>query len=216
MPDGERKRLKRTRAYRVSAERLRALRTGRGWSQQEAANYGGVSDRLIRKAETGKPIELKSVALLAALYSMPDERLKTEDLLAEPAELSGVPEILPREALFHRWLEAAWHADRLATIDRILSRDCRFHAGGKLYRGPANIRRQLAARLAARGDCAVQLEQLLIDSEWVAGRWRLTLKPGGRVTSAAARRRAVTHGSTWIRVADSLCVELWEFWTPPA
>lgn len=46
---------------------MRSLRVSRGWTQIEAATRAGLSERLLRKAENGGPIELQSIAILAQL-----------------------------------------------------------------------------------------------------------------------------------------------------
>lgn len=79
---------KRLRSFRVKGSLLRSLRLARGWTQHEAAERSGMTDRFIRKAEAGQPLELKSIALLAELYGTPESPLSPQQLLAEPlAEL---------------------------------------------------------------------------------------------------------------------------------
>lgn len=75
---------KRLRSFRVKGSLLRSLRLARGWTQQEAAERSGMTDRFIRKAEAGQPLELKSIALLAELYGTPESPLSPQQLLAEP------------------------------------------------------------------------------------------------------------------------------------
>jgi transcriptional regulator with XRE-family HTH domain len=74
---------KRPRAFTVKGSLLRDLRISRGWTQQEAADRAGVSDRTIRNAEMGGPLELRTIALLAALYSVPGAPITPKDILAK-------------------------------------------------------------------------------------------------------------------------------------
>jgi transcriptional regulator with XRE-family HTH domain len=68
----------------VNGTLLRSLRLARGWTQQEAARKSGMTERFIRKAETGQSLELKSLSLLAELYSTAAAPLTIEQLLTEP------------------------------------------------------------------------------------------------------------------------------------
>src|SRR5215472_7976550 len=47
----------RTRGLPVAGEVLRSLRLARKWTQSAAAERADISDRLIRKAESGGPID---------------------------------------------------------------------------------------------------------------------------------------------------------------
>ena len=71
------------RAFAVKGRWLRSLRISRGWTQQDAAERAGLSDRTIRNAEMGGPLELRSIALLAELYSAPGSLITAKDILAE-------------------------------------------------------------------------------------------------------------------------------------
>jgi transcriptional regulator with XRE-family HTH domain len=72
----------RARSFDVDGQQLRLLRAARGWTQLQAAEQAGFSDRLIRKAESGGPLETQTLAVLAQLYSTPQRPLTPGDLLA--------------------------------------------------------------------------------------------------------------------------------------
>lgn len=73
---------RRARSFLVDGRRLQLLRAGHGWTQQEAAERAGFSDRLIRKAEAGGPLQTQTIAILAELYSTRERPLRPGDLLA--------------------------------------------------------------------------------------------------------------------------------------
>lgn len=75
---------------------------GRAWSQREASERAGLSDRLIRKAERGGPLELKTIALLAQLYSQPGAPVNPQTLLADRLEHANEPSAI-YEPLMRRW-----------------------------------------------------------------------------------------------------------------
>jgi len=74
----------RARSFLVNGQLLRLLRASRGWTQQDAAERAGFSDRLIRKAESGGPLQAHSIAVLAELYSTSERPLTAGDLLIRP------------------------------------------------------------------------------------------------------------------------------------
>ena len=83
---------RRRRSFAVRGDFLRSLRLRRGWSQQEAARRADLSERLIRKAERGEPLEAKSISQLAAAYGSAEEPLSPESILIDREETAGGPE----------------------------------------------------------------------------------------------------------------------------
>lgn len=216
---GEQKRRggKRTRAYRVASDRLKALRTARGWSQDEAAERAGLSDRSIRNAEAGEPLDLTTIALLAQLYSTPDVPLSSHDLMAALATARGATDAERHEVLIHRWFDEVWQAGRPGAIEELVSRNCRWHTAAGVLRGPTRIRAHFDAIRAAWGDFDLRLQQVVVQGDWAAVRWRKTAarRRRARAAASALRQRAV-HGSTWLRIADGRVAEAWEYWPSPS
>jgi transcriptional regulator with XRE-family HTH domain len=75
---------RRSRSFPVNGVLLQSLRVASGWTQEETATRSDLSDRLIRKAEAGGPLEIQSIAVLAQLYSSVERRFTPDDLLADP------------------------------------------------------------------------------------------------------------------------------------
>src|SRR5262245_420036 len=135
------RRRRRRRSFAVKAELLRACRLANGWTQEDAALKAGVSDRLIRKAESGGPLEIQSIASLAQLYSTAERRLTPDDLLAEPvaAGVAKSPSSTAShaETLVRRLFQELWNQRKFAAIDELLSPDCVLHAEGRDLHGRA-------------------------------------------------------------------------------
>ncbi len=74
---------KNRRSYRCTVDLLLYLREQRGWSQSELAKIAGYSERLISKAESGRPISKESVKILALTLSTPEEPISFEDLISD-------------------------------------------------------------------------------------------------------------------------------------
>ena len=61
----------------INSARLRELRTGRQWSQEQLANLSGLNLRTIQRLESGAKISTESLRALAAVFEVPAESLLT-------------------------------------------------------------------------------------------------------------------------------------------
>lgn len=205
---------KRARSFRVSGTLLRSLRIARGWTQNDAAARAGISDRLLRKSESGGPIELQSITLLAELYSAPDAPLTPKHLLALPLDApSGTSDAARLEAMVRRWYHELWNHGRLGIIEELAAPNGVLHAQGDELRGHAAIRQRLEAVRAAFSDFDFMIDQLAVQGDMAVVRWRVYLTHRGSwLGEPASGRRFVIHGSSWIRAEGNLIAEAWDYW----
>ena len=59
----------------IDSERLRTLRAGRQWSQEQLAELSGLNLRTIQRLESGAKISTESLRALAAVFEVPPETL---------------------------------------------------------------------------------------------------------------------------------------------
>jgi transcriptional regulator with XRE-family HTH domain len=59
-----------------------------GWTQRQLAKAAGYSERLVSKAEAGKPISAATVADLAMALSTAEAPVYPEDLIVDPVQLA--------------------------------------------------------------------------------------------------------------------------------
>lgn len=207
------------RSFRVSGERLCSLRQSRGWTQVEAAERAGISERLIRRAEAGGSLGWRSIAVLADLYSTAQSPLSLDDLLGEPlAGRTGVV-VPPRDiaAVVRRWHDELWNLGRLEVVAELAAAGCILHAHDKRIRGHAAVRRFIQATRAAVGRFQLVAQPPAIFGDLAMTRWRARLKdsPPARASGRRGGTRAAIRGSTWILVADGLLCEAWMYWHSP-
>lgn len=201
-----------SRSYRVLGDRLRELRVGRAWSQREAAERAGFSDRLIRKAERGGPLELKTIALLAQLYSQPGAPVNPQTLLADRLEQANEPSAI-YEPLVRRWWQEVWNEGRLESIDELTTPDVVLHADGAEMHGHAELRKRTGAIRAAFSDIEVHLDQVTVSGDWIISRWRVAMThTGSWMGMPPSHKRIVVNGSTWMRGENGLLAEGWDYW----
>lgn len=80
--------LPRKRSYSCNSDLFTFLRERKRWTQQELAIASGYSERLINKAESGRPISTAAIEVLAESLSLPDEPISFEDLICDPIALA--------------------------------------------------------------------------------------------------------------------------------
>lgn len=71
-----------------NAEMLKYLREQRGWTQEELAHRAECSDRLVRKAESGQPVQRQSIASFAAALDSAEHPVHPDDLTSDPVALA--------------------------------------------------------------------------------------------------------------------------------
>ena len=75
-------------SYSCNSKKLSSLRRERNWTQAKLAKVAGYSLRLINKAESGRPISIEAVEVLAEALSTTNEKISPQDLIASPTTLS--------------------------------------------------------------------------------------------------------------------------------
>lgn len=217
----QKSRVGRSRSFVVNGQLLRACRIARGWTQDDAAAKAGVSDRLIRKAESGGALEIQSIAILAQLYSTPERRLTPDDLLAKPiapipAKSTPVASPSQPELMVRRWFQEMWNERRFETIDELLAPDCVLHAEGRDLHGRAAMVRRAEEFFAAFDRFLVEIYDLTVQGDLVICRWLVRMtQTGPWLGLPPTGKRLIVRGSTWIRVADGWLAEGWDYWDEP-
>ena len=206
------------RSFRVRGPLLYSLRVARGWTQLEAAERAGTSERLVRKAEAGGIIGFRSIAVLARLYGTSTAPLSPDELVTEafagPAgEVSNEADV---EAIVRRWHDELWGQGRLEIITEMAAPDCTLHVHRKRWRGHVAVRRYVESTRAALREFKLVIERPAVFGNLAIVNWRIRLKHArlGVGPPGFAKQRVI-HGSTWIRVAGCLVCEAWRYWESP-
>jgi steroid delta-isomerase-like uncharacterized protein len=213
-------RQRRSRSFAVDGQLLRACRIALGWTQDDSAAKAGVSDRLIRKAESGGPLEIQSIAILAQLYSTAERRLTPDDLLAEPVARviakSSSSSTSQGEVMVRRWFQEMWNERKFETIDELLAPDCVLHAEGRELHGRAAMYRRAQEFFAAFDRFIVEINDLTVQGDLVICRWLVRMtQTGPWLGLPPTGKRLIVRGSTWIRVANGYLAEGWDYWNEP-
>ena len=76
------------RSHACNATLVAYFRQRKGWTQKELAAASGYSERLINKAESGRPISTSAIDVLAEALSTPEGPVAFEDLVSDPLALA--------------------------------------------------------------------------------------------------------------------------------
>lgn len=76
------------RSYPCNVDLLAFLRERKGWTQQELAAASGYSERLVNKAESGRPISTSAIETLADALSTDGDPVYLEDLVCDVVALA--------------------------------------------------------------------------------------------------------------------------------
>lgn len=76
------------RSYCCNVELLQFLRDQKGWTQSQLAAKSGYSERLISKAESGKPISIAAIDVLAQTLTSEKSVVYPEDLITDVLQLA--------------------------------------------------------------------------------------------------------------------------------
>jgi len=116
------------------------------------------------------------------------------------------------EELVGRWLSCAIRDGNVAIFDELLAETVRDNSGGSELLGSESFKSRARAVHEAFSSIEVALDQLLIDGDRIAWRWRLTGTHTGAFAGVAASGRRVTlRGVNFQRVRseDGRVVEHW-------
>lgn len=200
----------------VRGELLRSLRVSRGWTQAEAARLAHVSDRFIRKAEAGGPLDLTSIRTLAKLYQAPEEAVTSTSRPDELGIMADEAQFTPTARLAKRFLEDKWKDISEGLFEEALVPEFQYHhhESGTIH-SREELYQYMLAFAAAFSDIEMVAEQLIDHGDFVAARWRCTVTHTGPWHGLApTHRRAIIYGASWVRVVNGKFGDAWDFWDP--
>ena len=197
----------RDRSTSVSGDVVKSQRIAKGLSQLDLANQTGLSDRLIRKAEKGEPIQFSSIQKIASCLEIPQEAILMRD--KHQAQVRGMG------AEMKRYLEEVWNDEKLALIDELLAPDFKFYHEQGVVHGREEMRQRILTLRKSFGDFDVTVDEVNDFGEFCVCRWRFRVTHIGQwLDLPATNRRVTVHGSSWVKVKDGLFGDAWDYWDP--
>jgi transcriptional regulator with XRE-family HTH domain len=177
---------------------LRYLRNAYDLTQEELGWRAGVSDRLVRLAESGHSLALNSIQVISEFFDVPATALMSDAASART----------PNQHLLSHWLAANWAAESRVPAQELLRADVVLHCEEGTLRTTECVCGWIGKRQRNYGPAVIALEEFSEDiGQTSSCRWRLfycsvsTRKP---ITSRVAM--------TTVRGDGERIGELWEFW----
>ena len=187
------------RGIAVRGNLLRQLRQQAQWTQEQAAARAKVSDKLIRKAEAGGPIQFSSVQILASIYSRPGHLVDPKELL-----LLNQPVDLLRSLLRNLWTDN-WRM----TIDSKVAADVIVHCESGTLTGRNDFLDRYELLRQEVLDGQIEIEDGKSDQTRATCRWKQSPTQVRQPTQCLIR-----SGTMTIAVAQNMIHEIWDFWDP--
>ncbi len=177
----------------VDGRRLKKLRQRIGWTQEAAAEKSGYTERLIRKLESGGPVQWQT------LHDVLDTYLEyVAD--ADPMNIRGFVTNHASDlhaSMARNCLEAAYNHRDLNVIDQFLALDVSLIADGRTEHGCDAVRNHIQLVLNAFRPIEFVIDQVVPNDDAVAVFWTIRKKHVACYGGIAATGRWVTaRGST--------------------
>lgn len=194
----------RTRSVQVRGGALCDARRRLGWTQAEAARRSGLSDRLIRTAERGGPIDRQSAETLSKLLAIPLDAL-----------LAGRPPgtRLPMTERAREFLEQIWNFRNFSVIQTHLLPEFTFRHESGVACGRDEMRERIEVFQQAFSDFHFVVEESVEYDDFVVCRWVVDMTHSGPwLDLAPTGKRATVNGSSWVKVVNGMFGDAWDYW----
>lgn len=159
----------RQRGTPIRGDVLRTLRQARQWTQEQVANRAGLSEKLIRKAERGEPIDLNSVAALASAFHSSANPIAPSDLIQPPATKTQIA----AATILDTWLQQVWALGNIDAIDAIFIDRPHFYCEAGCLRTRMAIKARIAQARRSLHCVGVEIDAHAVSGEFIDCRWRL-------------------------------------------
>lgn len=195
-------------SFRVNASALRNWRLRLGLTQEQAGNMAGYSDRLIRKAERGGPINYQTLADLIHLYSEIES-------VAKPKITNFIQHLDEKQIdqICRRWFETAFNNRDLSIIDELFSPEITLFSEGQVRKGRNIIHERLGTLLQAFDPITITVEKTVVSGDEATIYWHSRKKHVGTFLEIEPTQRWVEiKGSSYVVIRNGQFVEARDHW----
>jgi predicted ester cyclase len=183
------------------------LRRRCGWTQKDAAEKSGYTDRLVRKLESGGPIERRTLENVIEAYP---EELGDMISAADYVVFHSRDEII---ALVTRWLDTVFNQRDMSIVDEMVHLDVVLTADGETRQGRDVIRNRIQAFLDAFDPINLTMERLMVDGDSVVAHWEAKKKHVGEFNGIEPTGKwVILKGSSWAKFQAGKLIEGRDHW----
>ena len=193
----------------VDGARLKQLRLSRRWTQDQAAEKSGYTDRLIRKLERGGPVNIQTLRNVVQAY------IEDSALPVHPAAESFIREQtrMMLESLARQWFERIFNKREIEAINELVAPNVLLLAEGATHVGRDAMRDRVQAVLNAFNPLKLTIEKVLVDGDSTVVYWMVKKKHIAEFLGIQATNRWVKlRGSSHARFENSQIIEARDHW----
>jgi predicted ester cyclase len=197
------------RSVRVDGRRLRELRIRNGLTQEALAASVGYSDRLVRKLESGGPIQYRTLTdFISYFRDSLQLELQSHGFLSpldRPGNIPTLAQLMPL------WLDGIFNQRDRSLVEQFVHPDLKLHADGNVLHGRQAFQKRLEPLLEAFEPCQLTIEHLVVDASSVCVYWKackihrgefLGVAPTGRPVQIAGNMLAVFSKGMIVEIRD--------------
>ena len=193
----------------VDGLQLRQLRQSLRWTQEQAAEKSGYTDRLIRKLERGGPVNVQTLKDVVEAYGA-----SSVELLSVTAE-SFIREQTRTmmESLARQWFERIFNKREIDAINELVAPSVMLLAEGTTHVGRDAMRDRVQAVLNAFNPLQLTIEKVLVDGDSTVVYWMVKKKHIAEFLGIPATNRWVKlRGSSHARFENNQIIEARDHW----
>ena len=193
----------------VDGQGLKQLRRSLRWTQDQAAEKAGYTDRLIRKLERGGPVNVQTLKDVVEAYREHSE--ESQSVAAESFIREQTRTMV--ESLARQWFERIFNKRDIEAINELIAPEVRLLAEGITHVGRDAIRERVQAVLDAFNPLRLTIENVLVDGDSTVVYWKVKKKHIAEFLSIPATNRWVTlRGSSHARFENNQIIEARDHW----
>ncbi|MFY9256219.1 MAG: ester cyclase [Fuerstiella sp.] len=193
----------------VDGLQLRELRRSLRWTQEQAAEEAGYTDRLIRKLERGGPVNVQTLKDVVEAYVASNAGGMS---LAAETFIRGQTRSM-MESLARQWLERIFNKREIEAINELVAPNAMLLAEGATHVGSDAIRVRVQTILKAFNPLKMTIEKVLVDGDSTVVYWMVKKKHIAEFLGIPATNRWVKlHGSSHARFENNQIIEARDHW----
>lgn len=193
----------------VDGAQLKQLRQSRRWTQDQAAEKAGYTDRLIRKLERGGPVNIQTLKNVVQAY------IENSELPDCPSAESFIREQTRTmvESLARQWFERIFNNRDIEAINELVAPNVKLLADGATHVGRDAIRERVQTLLDAFNPLKLTIEKVLVDGDSTVVYWMVKKKHIAEFLGIPATNRWVKlRGSSHARFENNQIIEARDHW----
>ena len=197
-------------SVRVDGNRLRELRLRSGLTQEELAASTGYSDRLVRKLESGGPIQYRTLNDFVSYFRVALQLELETDCFCRTATAYTPSQVMPL------LLDGIFNRRDLMLLEQLVHPELTLHADGEILHGRQAFQQRLKPLLAAFEPGKLTIEHLVVDTTSACVYWKARKTHRGEFMGVPATGRPFQIAGNMLAIfSNGVIIEIRDQWNLP-